>query len=550
MQLGRLWRTVRWLKASQIVGRIRFRLAQSRVDLRPPPPVHTPASQPSRPKLWVQPAARETSLLAPTRQRFLGAEHDLAQVGWDSPALPLLWRYNQHYFDDLHASNAGGRREWHRALMGRWIDENPPARGTGWAPYPASLRIVNWIKWFLGGEAPPQEWLASLAVQVRWLERRLEWHLLGNHLFVNAKALIFAGLYFEGPEAARWLVTGLDILEHEMAEQILADGGQFERSPMYHALALEDLLDLLNVLRALGGSTANDSAQRLAMALEPRTSRMLHWLRCLSHPNGTLARFNDTAEGIAPPTLELERYAAALGIVAAPAPGEGVLPLQPSGYVRATRGAAVALLDVAPIGPDYLPGHAHADTLSFELAVYGFELVVNRGTSEYGDGRRRQSERGTQAHSTVQVGAHDSSEVWAGFRVGRRARPREVQVQGWTVSAAHDGYAHLPGRPLHYRSWHLEAQSLHIVDRVEPLPNEPCVARFHLAPGLQCEPDGEGQFRVLREGRMLAHASVGVGVGRLEPWQHARRFGELVPATTLAVTLQAGVADVRWSWAA
>jgi uncharacterized heparinase superfamily protein len=547
MQPGRLWRTLRRLKAGQIVGRIRFRLQRPRPDLRPAPALRTAAARPAaNESRWVRPAARETSLVAPTRQRFLGREHDLAKVGWDDASVPLLWRYNQHYFDDLHAAGARSRRDWHRALIDRWLAENPPGRGTAWAPYPTSLRVINWIKWFVGGEAPQLAWLASLAVQARWLERRLEWHLLGNHLFVNAKALVFAGLYFDGPEAERWLATGLGILERELAEQILADGGQFERSPMYHALALEDLLDLLNLVRCC--APAQSSAAALPVGLEPRASRMLHWLRCLSHPGGALARFNDTAEGIAPATIELERYAAALGVVAAPAPGEGVLPLQPSGYVRATRGAAVALLDVAPISPDYLPGHAHADTLSFELSVYGFEVIVNRGTSEYGTGPRRQLERGTAAHSTVQIGAHDSSEVWAGFRVGRRARPLDVATQGWTLSAAHDGYTHLQGRPVHRRTWQLEMQGLVVTDRVEPAAAEPCIARFHLAPELQCQPDGGGGFHLLYEGRVLAHMQVREGEAALEDWQHARRFGELVPAQTVAVTLRGGRAEVRIGW--
>ena len=32
-------------------------------------------------------------------------------------------------------------------------------------------------------------------------------------------------------------------------EQILKDGGHFERSPMYHSIVLEDILDLVNVIR-------------------------------------------------------------------------------------------------------------------------------------------------------------------------------------------------------------------------------------------------------------------------------------------------------------
>ena len=84
-------------------------------------------------------------------------------------------------------------------------------------------------------------------MQVRFLRKRLEIHLLGNHLFANAKALVFAGLYFTGNEADEWLGKGLAILEREVPEQVLRDGGHFERSPMHHGIILEDLLDLLNV---------------------------------------------------------------------------------------------------------------------------------------------------------------------------------------------------------------------------------------------------------------------------------------------------------------
>jgi hypothetical protein len=115
---------------------------------------------------------------------------------------------------------------------------------------------VNWIKWVLAGNALQPVWVESLAVQARWLRRHIEWHLLGNHLFVNAKALVFAGLFFEGEEAAEWLAQGLKILRREVPEQVLADGGHFELSPMYHAIILEDLLDLLNAVGAWPGQVS------------------------------------------------------------------------------------------------------------------------------------------------------------------------------------------------------------------------------------------------------------------------------------------------------
>ena len=110
--------------------------------------------------------------------------------------------------------------------------------GNGWEPYTISLRTVNWIKWFLSGNNPKQQWLTSLFFQVQALEQQLEYHLLGNHLFANAKSLLFAGCFFKGELANKWLKHSLSILEKEIPEQILSDGGNFELTPMYHNIIL------------------------------------------------------------------------------------------------------------------------------------------------------------------------------------------------------------------------------------------------------------------------------------------------------------------------
>ncbi|MEY5060918.1 MAG: hypothetical protein RIS45_839, partial [Planctomycetota bacterium] len=240
----RFWHTVRHLKPVQVYGRARFRLSNPLPDLRPPP------ARRALEAVWSMPARREPSMKSATLLSFLDEERDLAVHGWDDPSLAKLWRYHQHYFDDLTAFGAASRTAWHRALIARWIHECPPGVGTAWEPYPTSLRLVNWIKWICAGNAPVEGMLESMAVQVRHLSKRLEWHLLGNHLFVNAKALVIAGSFFEGAEAHAWRALGWRILRAEIFEQILQDGMQFERSPMYHALATEDMLDLLNAFNA------------------------------------------------------------------------------------------------------------------------------------------------------------------------------------------------------------------------------------------------------------------------------------------------------------
>ena len=204
MELLRLYRTLRYLRPAQILGRLWFRLHRPRPGLAHLPPLALPAGT------WAEPARREPSLLGPDRLRFLAVDGTIADArGWDRIDRDKLWLYNLHYFDDLNARDSARRLDWQRGLIGRWVTENTPFAGNGWEPYPTSLRLVNWLKWALAGNHLDQEWAQSLALQARWLRRRLEWHLLGNHLFVNAKALVFAGLCFRGAEADEWLRRGL-----------------------------------------------------------------------------------------------------------------------------------------------------------------------------------------------------------------------------------------------------------------------------------------------------------------------------------------------------
>jgi uncharacterized heparinase superfamily protein len=413
-KLKYLFHTLRHLRPIQIYGRLWFKLYHPAPDFRPAPLL--------RPRYgkWCEPAHREPSLSSPTHFHFLNETHELTNSqAWNHPAWEKLWLYNLHYFDDLNAKGATERTLWHRSLIERWARENPPAHGNGWEPYPLSLRIVNWIKWALRGNELMASWIHSLAIQVRYLYQRLEIHLLGNHLFANAKALIFAGLFFQGAEADKWLRKGLQLLHRELPEQILADGGHFERSPMYHSIILEDLLDLINLLKGvtLERHSMHSFAPRGNEEYWQDTAQgMLQWLKALCHPDGQIAFFNDAAFEIAPSPQELEAYAQRLGVSAV-----NKADLNDSGYMRLQKGAAVALLDVGEIGPDYLPGHAHADTLSFELSLFNERFLVNSGTSCYGISPERLRQRASAAHNTLVINGQNSSEVWGSFRVARRS---------------------------------------------------------------------------------------------------------------------------------
>lgn len=491
----------------------------------------------SRGSEWLRFPRHPQRLLEPERFRFLNEERQLSfPGGWNEAGVDKLWLYNLHYFEDLLAEGAEDRREWHRDLIDRWVRDNPPFEGNGWEPYPISVRVGYWIKWALAGNALEQHWRRSLALQVEYLSRRLEWHLLGNHLFENAKALVLAGLFFDGPRADRWRGRGLRILDRQLDEQILTDGGHFERSPMYHALVLEGLLDLIQISEHYAMDTDQVPDWRR------RAEDMIAWLRVMSCPDGQIAFFNDAAVDVALPPPVIADYAKRLGVeTPEPATDEGIELLENSGYVRAARGPMVAVLDAAPVGPDYQPGHAHADTLSFELSVFGQRVLVNSGTSVYGLGDERLRQRGTSAHNTVVVDGRDSSEVWSAFRVGRRARPRDVSIRGtgevWHVQASHDGYRRLAGGAVHRRAWLLETGRLVVEDFVAGS-FDSAVGLFHFHPAVTLSFAGSKGEASWTGGRLSFVIEQGSGVLRASTYHPA--FGVSIDGQCLEVELDGG----------
>ena len=100
-------------------------------------------------------------------------------------------------------------------IINKWTIENQFGKGTGWEPYPTSLRIINWIKWNFKTNELSNEVKLSLWNQVLWLVGRPEYHLLGNHLFINAKALLFACVFFGLDEYSSIYRKALKILKEE-----------------------------------------------------------------------------------------------------------------------------------------------------------------------------------------------------------------------------------------------------------------------------------------------------------------------------------------------
>lgn len=540
---------MRHLRPAQWYGRLWFRLYRPVVDARCVTAVRTPEFLAS----WQRPIPRSGILQLPDTFTFLNRSLRLQEIGWDSPSVTRLWRYHLHYFDWLTDDRIpSGEQQW---FIDQWIAENPPpsARrvGTGWEPYPLSLRIVNWIKWDLGmrrdgASGLEDSAMRSLAIQATQLAARLEYHLLGNHLWANAKALVFAGVYFDGEEAERWLAQGLRLVERELAEQVLPDGGHFELSPMYHAIFLEDLLDLLNLSAAFPDQLRVEITGKLC----DKSADMLWWLRELTHPDGRPAQFNDSTLDGASRVDELATYASALGVRAAEGIAAGTALLASSGYARLQKGPAVLLADVGRAGPDYIPGHAHADALSFELSLWGERVFVNGGTSTYEVSSERLRERGTAAHNTVTVDGRNSSDVWSSFRLGRRIGNVSAGMHesdgNIILEGKFEGFHYAGQRREHRRTWNLGPRRLEIHDEVTGT-FRTSETSLRLAPGWSATLTDRGCVIRSRD-RVVSLESDFPSAIRVENATWSPNFGESVPVEVIRMPLRGGCSNVVLSW--
>lgn len=485
------------------------------------------------------------------RFTFLNHTETLPSVDWRRRHVGHLWSYNLHYFDyapDLAwAFCATGDARFARRfeeLAEGWIAATADGAGDGWEPYPLSLRAVNWTHALLlfgdGLRAGARERLAaSLARQFTVLERRLEWHILANHLQKNLCALVTGGLLFAGEPAERWRRTGARHLWREVEEQVLPDGGHFERSPMYHAIALGDLLELLLLLRACGEPAPAPAVERIG--------RMAAAFGRLSRPDGSLHLLNDSAGGVAPARGRLDALArAALGRGVEETDGVWELPRTGFlGYNGAAAGERL-IVDCGAPGPPYQPGHAHCGLLGFELDLGGRPVFVDSGVSGYDGDPFREYVRSTRAHNTVAIAGREQSEVWGTFRLARRARVLYAEADagegGCRIRAACRPYH--DRRAVHHRVVERADGGWTVTDRVDGARGAPLQSWLHLHPDAAVEVAGGGVTArfpgVTVRVEPFGADRLDVVRGARDPVQgwHCPEFGRALPAPVLELRVE------------
>ena len=457
----------------------------------------------------------------------------------------ITWELNRHqYFITL------GQAYWLTSderyaktfveHVNSWMDQNPPKLGVNWASsLEIAFRSIAWIwslHFFKGSDALTAETFSKLCkflyLNARHLETFLSTYFSPNtHLTGEALGLFYLGaLMPEFKESARWRNKGLEILLGQLPRHVQADGVYFEQSSYYHRYTTDFYLHLRVLL--------SNAAAPIPSVLDEKLRLLLDHLMYIMRPDGTTPLFGDDDGGRLLSFLDrpANDFRATLGVGAAlferadykfvagnavedalwllgPAEREQILATEPEkqsvafpagGYYVMRDGwtadSNYLLFDCGPHGADNC-GHAHADALSFELAVKGRTLLVDPGTYTYtGSKEMRDWFRSSAAHNTLTVDNESSSVSDGPFSWKTIARS---ECSSWIteesfdyVVASHDGFE--PAK--HTRSILFVKNGYWVIrDVVETSGEHQLKARFHLDPRFTSLDTKDNTVRIVSE---------------------------------------------------
>ncbi|WP_426955356.1 heparinase II/III family protein [Muricoccus radiodurans] len=499
--------------------------------------------------LWPGDAARGQRLLKGELE-VMGTARPMPEGAFGPGDGSPAWRAALHGFGwlrDLRALGSDAARLRARDITGDWL-----ARGgadpVSDAPEVVGTRISAWLgHWdFVAATAEDglrRAMMQRLGADARGLVAGLPAEARHRGALVAIKGGLAAAVALE--EEA-WLTRCLRFLPAEIDRQILPDGAHVERSPAALLLALQDLIELRNLLHGTG----IEAPPQLALALD----RAAPALRLFRHGDGGLAAFNGTREEAAS-LLDLV-------LTQAQARGRAPLILGDAGFQRLQAGRTLVIADCGPpppkgggVGPGGLPRgadrHHHAGTLSFEMSVGRDRLIVNCGAMPAAEGAWRDALRATAAHSTLTLSDKNSSELTEDGLGGRRpehveAERHEASGAQW-LEATHDGWKKGFGA-VHRRRLYLaeSGDDLRGEDSVEAEDPPAFTVRFHLHPSVTASPQ-EDETAVLLRLPSGAGWRLRARGGTVSVEESVHLFGEPRRGQQVVVQAEAGVGGVQWA---
>lgn len=382
-----------------------------------------------------------------------------------------LWNFNVHYLEYLVPlyslwKSIGDERykEKINEVLDDWYERGSKESDSNQS-YTISLRVINQLI-IVPAIDDKQRLYDSIYAQYQYLMRHQEKQLLGNHYLENLKAIVICSLVFGEENIYRQYIK---CLLSELEEQITADGLHYELSLMYHKIVLEDLIRVAIVMLECGKHDTVEHQSILSTIRKMFTAMYSLELGCERTP-----LFNDAGDNVAKPTDALVKVCKELFNIE-PEKVDSI-----SGYHKLYDGKITIIADTGELSPNYMPGHAHNDCLSFEVFYDGNPIFVNLGTYQY-QGSKRQYFRTTAAHNTVMIDHHEQSELWGEHRAGRRISNAKGRIiENIIIGQCKNYYGE-----VHKRKIELRDGFVLVLDKTVSKGKDGIVNSYlHLAPGL------------------------------------------------------------------
>jgi hypothetical protein len=398
-----------------------------------------------------------------------------------------------------------------------WINKNPPQFGVNWAcTMDVSIRAINWLWGYYFFKNSPSltnefrlQLFKSLLLHGRHIKSNLERYetmkgtFTNNHYLANIVGLVYISILNpEFKEAPLWCDFSLRELEKEMFEQVYPDGMSFEASTCYHRLVTEMFLSAVILARLNGYDFSPQFMERL--------EKMLEFVMYINKPDNTVPLIGDSDNGRLH-RLKIwgssgrewvdHRYLLAIGAVLFDREdfgqmagdqweealwlfGEMAIKVKPkveshvtlpltlesrafpdSGIYIMRNGTMTMVIDSGPVGQNGRGGHAHNDTLSFELCVGNQSCIIDPGSYIYTQNYNARNQfRSTANHNNVMVDGHEINQIKKDrlFSVIENDYPK---IHRWTTTdnydlleASHRGYEQINDSITYRRQFFLDKQ--------------------------------------------------------------------------------------------
>ena len=155
-------------------------------------------------------------------------------------------------------------------------------------------------------------------------------------------------------------------------------------------------------------------------------------------------------------------------------------------------------------------------------------VFIDTGTSTYNISTVRSKERSTQAHNTIMVNDKNSSMVWSGFRVAKRANVLIEKEIEQSIQATHDGYLNMG--VLHRRTWAWSPNKISIIDHLSGTPKN-AKAYFHFHPEVNLKIIDNG-FKINNKHIVYFENSISINT---QTFEFAPEFNKRINSTFIEV---------------